>query len=133
MKNLSILFITLFLVSCEEADEKNTKDEMEVPEISGNKTEEEINGYFGVKNISHSKLMGSVYGNLTRLRLELYSDGENLDECGCSACNNNFQFDFRELYFNPNSRSIKYKKEGDLTYQFFTIPSDRTCVRYTED
>ena len=133
MKNLSILFITLFLVSCEEADENNTKDEMEVPETSGNKTEEEINGYFGVKNISHSKLMGSVYGNLTRLRLELYSVGENLDECGCSACNNNFQFDFRELYFNPNSRSIKYKKEGDLTYQFITIPSDRTCVRYTED
>ena len=134
MKKIFTFILVIFVsFSCEESDETLIESIEETPTIGGNKKEEETNGYLGVKNISHSKLMGNVYGNLTRFRLNLYADGNGLDECGCSACNNNFQFDFKELYFNPSSRSIKFKKEGDTAYQYKIISSDRSCVRYTED
>ena len=134
MKKIFSFILVIFIsFSCEEVEEAVVEVDKATPTISGNKKEEETNGYLGVKNISHSKLMGNVYGDLTRFRLDLYPDGNGLDECGCSACNNNFQFDFKELYFNPSTRSIKYKKEGDTPYQFITISSDRSCVRYTED
>ena len=134
MKKIFSFILVIFIsFSCEEVEETAVEVNEETPTIGGNKKEEETNGYLGVKNISHSKLMGNIYGNLTRFRLDLYADGNGLDECGCSACNNNFQFDFKELYFNPSTRSIKYKKEGNASYQFITISSDRSCARYTED
>ena len=134
MKKIFSFILVIFIsFSCEEVEETAVEVNEETPTIGGNKKEEETNGYLGVNNISHSKLMGNIYGNLTRFRLDLYADGNGLDECGCSACNNNFQFDFKELYFNPSTRSIKYKKECDASYQFITISSDRSCARYTED
>ena len=134
MKKIFSFILVIFIsFSCEEVEETAVEVNEETPTTGGNKKEEETNGYLGVKNISQSKLMGNIYGNLTRFRLDLYADGNGLDECGCSACNNNFQFDFKELYFNPSTRSIKYKKEGDASYQFITISGDRSCVRYSED
>jgi len=91
------------------------------------------NGYIAVKNISHHKSMGGVYGSLTKLRKVEYADGEGLSECSCMACNNNFQYDFVELYYNPNTRSIKYKKAGDTNYLYGTISTDKHCVRYTTE
>jgi hypothetical protein len=92
-----------------------------------------VDGYIAVKNISHNKLMGSVYGSQTRYREIQYASGEGLDECSCSACNPNNQYDFTELYYKSSIRSIKYKKAGDQDYQYTTVPSDRNCIRYTEE
>ena len=70
---------------------------------------------------------------LTRYRKSQYANGEGLNECSCGACNPNNQYDFIELYYKPSTRSIKYKKAGDQSYQYASVPSDRHCVRYTEE
>ena len=93
----------------------------------------DTNGYIAVKNISHNKLMGNIYGSQTRYRKVQYASGGGLNECSCSACNPNNQYDFIELYYKPSTRSIKYKKAGDQSYQYASVPSDRHCVRYTEE
>ena len=93
----------------------------------------DTNGYIAVKNVSHHKSMGGVYGSLTKLRKIEYASGEDLSECSCSACNNNFQYDFVELYYKPSTRSIKYKKAGDTNYLYGTISADKHCIRYTEE
>ncbi len=92
-----------------------------------------VNGYISVKNISHNKIIGGVYGSQTRYRKVQYASGEGLNECGCMACNPNNQYDFVELYYKPTTRSIKYKKAGDSDYLYATIAADRHCIRYTEE
>ena len=103
------------------------------PDENSNSNPGAVDGYIAVKNISHNKLMGSVYGSQTRYREIQYASGEGLDECSCSACNPNNQYDFIELYYKPSTRSIKYKKAGDQDYQYTSVPSDRNCIRYTEE
>jgi len=93
----------------------------------------DTNGYIAVKNISHNKIMGNIYGSQTRYRKVQYASGGGLNECSCSACNPNNQYDFVELYYKPSTRSIKFKKAGDQNYQYGSVPSDRNCVRYTEE
>ena len=77
--------------------------------------------------------MGNIYGSQTRYRKVQYASGEGLNECSCMACNPNDQYDFVELYYKPSTRSIKFKKAGDQNYQYGSVPSDRNCVRYTEE
>ena len=103
------------------------------PDDNSNSNSGAVDGYIAVKNISHNKLMGGVYGSQTRYREIQYASGEGLDECSCSACNPNNQYDFIELYYKPSTRSIKYKKVGDQDYQYTSVPSDRNCIRYTEE
>ena len=93
----------------------------------------DTNGYIAVKNVSHHKSMGGVYGSLTKLRKIAYASSEDLSECSCMACNNNFQYDFVELYYKPSTRSIKYKKAGDGNYSYGTISADKHCIRYTTE
>ena len=93
----------------------------------------DTNGYIAVKNISHNKIMGNIYGSQTRYRKVQYASGGGLNECSCMACNPNNQYDFVELYYKPSTRSIKFKKAGDQNYQYGSVPSDRHCVRYTEE
>ena len=93
----------------------------------------DTNGYIAVKNISHNKIMGNIYGSQTRYRKVQYASGGGLNECSCMACNPNNQYDFVELYYKPSTRSIKFKKAGDQNYQYGSVPSDRNCVRYTEE
>ena len=93
----------------------------------------DTNGYIAVKNISHNKIMGNIYGSQTRYRKVQYASGGGLNECSCMACNPNNQYDFVELYYKPSTRSIKFKKAGDQNYQYGSVPSDRHCVRFTEE
>tara|TARA_Y100000996_G_scaffold300000_1_gene237771 strand:- start:857 stop:1657 length:801 start_codon:yes stop_codon:yes gene_type:complete len=102
-------------------------------DTSGGGNDGAINGYIAVKNISHNKLMGNIYGSQTRYRKVQYASGGGLNECSCMACNPNDQYDFVELYYKPSTRSIKFKKAGDQNYQYGSVPSDRNCVRYTEE
>jgi|TARA_B100001996_G_C18639033_1_gene584887 hypothetical protein len=102
-------------------------------EDSGDSGGGAVNGYIAVKNISHNKIIGGVYGSQTRYRKVQYASGEGLNECGCMACNPNNQYDFIELYYKPTTRSIKYKKAGDNDYLYATIAADRHCIRYTEE
>ena len=99
----------------------------------GDSDEGDTNGYINVKNISHNKIIGGVYGSQTRYRKSQYANGEGLNECSCGACNPNNQYDFIELYYKPSTKSIKYKKAGDQSYQYASVPSDRHCIRYTEE
>ena len=46
----------------------------------GDSDGEDTNGYMAVKNVSHHKSMGGVYGSLTKLRKIEYANGEDLSE-----------------------------------------------------
>ena len=89
--------------------------------------------YLDVQFASFSYTIGGSYGSCVKFKKSEYSFSD-FNECSCAwAANVSNYSDCYELYYNPQTKMIKYNlsEGGEYTYRNFS--NDYTCHIYNEE
>ena len=89
--------------------------------------------YLDIQYASFSYTIGGSYGSCVKFKKSEYSFSD-FDACSCAwAANTSNYSDCYELYYNPQTKMIKYNLSEGADYIYRNFSSDYTCHIYNEE
>ena len=89
--------------------------------------------YIDIQVASFSYTIGGSYGSCVKFKKSQYNFSD-FDTCSCAwAANTSYYSDCYELYYNPQTKVIKYNLLEGGEYIFRNFSSDYTCHMYNEE
>ena len=93
-----------------------------------------FSNYIDVQVASFSYTIGGVYGSCVKFKKNQYDSFSDFNVCSCpSAANNSTYPNCYELYYNPQTKTVKYNYSEGGQYNYWTASNDYTCHNYTEE
>ena len=93
-----------------------------------------FSNYVDVQVASFSYTIGGVYGSCVKFKKNQYDSFADYNVCSCpSAANNSTYPNCYELYYNPQTKTVKYNYSEGGQYNYWTASNDYTCHNYTEE
>ena len=89
--------------------------------------------YLDIQFASFSYTIGGSYGSCVKFKKSEYNFND-FDACSCAwAANTSNYSDCHELYYNPQTKMIKYNLSEGADYIYRNFSSDYTCHIYNEE
>ena len=89
--------------------------------------------YLDIQFASFSYTIGGSYGSCVTFKKSEYNFND-FDACSCAwAANTSNYSDCYELYYNPQTKMIKYNLSEGADYIYRNFSSDYTCHIYNEE
>ena len=89
--------------------------------------------YLDIQYASFSYTIGGSYGSCVKFKKSEYNFND-FDACSCAwAANTSNYSDCYELYYNPQTKIIKYNLSEGASYIYRNFSSDYTCHIYNQE